>query len=117
MFITKKTYKELVELRDEWRDLAIRIHENNKCINKTSKETLQVAKEVNDDNKKISAHCKHLESEVNRLEKEIKALLAFKNYFSDLYGHGLEVANWHQNGELEPFDNFYESAEEEYENA
>ena len=37
-------------------------------------------------------------------------LTAFKEYFKDLYGQGLEVANWHQNGELEPFDNFYESA-------
>ena len=54
-------------------------------------------------------------SEVERLEKEIKALLAFKDYFSDLYGHGLEIANWHENGTLEPFDNFYESAEDEYE--
>ena len=54
-------------------------------------------------------------SEVERLEKEIKALLAFKDYFSDLYGHGLEVANWHENGELEYFDMFYESAVDEYE--
>ena len=53
--------------------------------------------------------------EVDRLEKEIKALLAFKDYFSDLYGHGLEIANWHENGTLEPFDNLYESAEDEYE--
>ena len=34
----------------------------------------------------------------------------FKEYFKDLYGQGLEIANWHQNGELEPFDSFYESA-------
>jgi hypothetical protein len=54
-------------------------------------------------------------SEVERLEKEIKALLAFKDYFSDLYGHGLEIANWHENGELEYFDTFYESAVDEYE--
>ena len=37
-------------------------------------------------------------------------LVSFKEYFKDLYGQGLEIANWHQNGELEPFDNFYESA-------
>ena len=54
-------------------------------------------------------------SEVERLEKEIKALLAFKDYFSDLYGHGLEIANWHENGEMEYFDMFYESAVDEYE--
>lgn len=38
------------------------------------------------------------------------ALVRFKKYFDELYGQGLEIANWHQNGELEPFDNFYESA-------
>lgn len=44
--------------------------------------------------------------------KEIEALKAFKAYFDDLYGKGLEVANWHRNGNLEAFDNFYESAKE-----
>ena len=29
--------------------------------------------------------------------------VSFKEYFKDLYGQGLEIANWHQNGELEPF--------------
>lgn len=47
----------------------------------------------------------------------LKALSAFKAYFDDLYGEGLEVANWHMNGATEPFDNFYDSAMEEYENA
>ncbi len=47
----------------------------------------------------------------------LNALYAFKSYFDDLYGAGLGVANWHMNGEMEPFDNFYESAMEEYENA
>ena len=37
-------------------------------------------------------------------------LKRFKECFDDLYGQGLEIANWHQNGSLEPFDNFYESA-------
>ena len=39
-----------------------------------------------------------------------KALSAFKECFDDLYGQGLEIINWHMNGETEPFDNFYESA-------
>ena len=42
--------------------------------------------------------------------RERLQLVSFKEYFKDFYGQGLEVANWHQNGELEPFDNFYESA-------
>lgn len=37
-------------------------------------------------------------------------LKRFKEYFDEMYGKGLEVANWHENGNLEPFDNFYESA-------
>lgn len=46
---------------------------------------------------------------------EIERLQAFKHYFDELYGKGLEVANWHLNGNTEPFDNFYESALEEME--
>lgn len=41
---------------------------------------------------------------------ELEAVKRFKQYFDELYGEGLEVANWHQNGELESFDNFYDSA-------
>lgn len=48
--------------------------------------------------------------------ESLKALSGFKEYFDNLYGEGLEVANFHMNGNLEPFDNFYNSAMEEYEN-
>ena len=44
------------------------------------------------------------------MKLNVNQLSRFKQYFDELYGQGLEVANWHQNGELEPFDNFYESA-------
>lgn len=58
----------------------------------------------------------HIFNLQNRLEKsliEVNGLKAFYNYFAELYGEGLEIANWHQNGDLEPFDNFFESAESE----
>lgn len=42
-------------------------------------------------------------------------LLRFKEYFDELYGQGLEVANWHMNRDTEPFDSFYDSAIEEME--
>ena len=48
-----------------------------------------------------------------KAEKDSDKLRAFKSYFDELYGEGLEVANYHLNGALEPFDNFYESALEE----
>jgi len=53
-----------------------------------------------------------LMADVDRVIAEYKQLQAFYNYFSKLYGQGLEIANWHQNGDLELFDNFFESAEE-----
>lgn len=43
------------------------------------------------------------------IEMAIEAL-RFKAYFDALYGTGLEIANWHKNGALEPFDTFYENA-------
>lgn len=47
----------------------------------------------------------------------LKSLSAFKLYFDSLYGEGFEVVNYHMNGATEPFDNFYDSAMEESENA
>lgn len=41
---------------------------------------------------------------------EMEKLVAFKEYFDALYGQGLQIANWHMNGDLEPFDSFYEEA-------
>ena len=45
----------------------------------------------------------------------LKAHAAFKECIDTLYGIGLDVVGWHENGALEPFDNFYESAIKEYE--
>ena|SRR6185437_15316013 len=53
------------------------------------------------------------ESIKNQIEKEVAPYEAFYVYFKELYGQGLQVANWHQNGELEPFDSFFEEAEHE----
>lgn len=50
------------------------------------------------------------------MNEEFLNLKKFKEYFDQLYGKGLYVANWHMNGNLEPFDNFYESAIENLKN-
>ena len=42
--------------------------------------------------------------------EECREAKRFKEYFDELYGIGLEVANWHQDGNTEPFDNFYDAA-------
>ena len=34
----------------------------------------------------------------------------FYEYWADLYGTGLEIANWHLNGSMKPFDNFFDAA-------
>ena len=47
--------------------------------------------------------------------REIKRLNAFKEYWDELYGTGLEISKWHLNGDTEPFDNFYDAAMEEME--
>ena len=51
--------------------------------------------------------------QIHQKNEEIKQLKGFYNYFSGLYGKGLEVAYWHGNGDLEPFETFFDSAEEE----
>lgn len=54
-----------------------------------------------------------LQDKVEQQQQEIERLKAFHDYFRELYGEGLEVANWHLNGDLEPFDDIFNSAEEE----
>ena len=41
---------------------------------------------------------------------ELKKYKRFQEYFDDLYGQGLEIANWHLNGNTEPFESFYDRA-------
>ena len=60
------------------------------------------------------ANVKGFTEQVEALSREIKALRAFKEYWDELYGQGLTVAGWHENGAYEDFDNFYDCAEMEY---
>ena len=53
---------------------------------------------------------KQLQSTNAKLCEEIAELKRFKQYFDELYGIGLEVANWHLNGTLESLDKFIDSA-------
>ncbi|EZH67920.1 hypothetical protein DH09_08350 [Bacillaceae bacterium JMAK1] len=41
----------------------------------------------------------------------------FHAYYEGLYEQGLGVSNWHLNGDIEPFDRFFEAAEEEMKGA
>lgn len=42
--------------------------------------------------------------------EEFRQAMRFKEYFMELYDEGLEVANWHKNGDLEPLVNFIDEA-------
>jgi len=53
-----------------------------------------------------------LAEKIKMQSSELENLRKFYSYFRELYGEGLEVANWHKNGDLEPFDNLFDSAEE-----
>lgn len=44
-------------------------------------------------------------------QEELEGLRAFYKYMMDLYGQDLGVSNWHQNGDIEPLDNFLDSAD------
>lgn len=42
--------------------------------------------------------------------EELQQAINFKKYFMELYNEGLEVANWHENRDLEPLVNFIDAA-------
>lgn len=102
----------IARIESQWLHLAscIKSEEEVRAIMKDCMKpmVMQLTNEIMDEAEK-----KILAATVD-LTREITALRAFKNYFDSLYGKGLEVANFHLNGELEPFDDFYESAIVEY---
>ena len=55
-----------------------------------------------------------LREKLEAVEEKRDAYKRAKEYWDSLYGQGLEIAKWHMNGKTEPFDNFWESAEDEY---
>lgn len=63
----------------------------------------------------LAAELSETKAKLEELSKKNAALKAYKDYFSDCYGQGYEVANYHLNGDLEPLDTFLDSAEAEYE--
>ncbi len=63
----------------------------------------------------LAAELSETKAKLEELNKENTALKAYKDYFTDCYGQGYEVANYHLNGDLEPLDTFLDSADAEYE--
>ena len=47
--------------------------------------------------------CHEAADKIDRLERVVREI------WESLYGQNMQVANWHQNGELEPMDTFFES--------
>lgn len=93
-----------VETYNEYAEKCERLTERNEILEAKNKVNDRVGRELT----------KALE-ENERLTAENERLRAFKQYFDDLYGTYLYVDGWHENGALEPFDNFYESALQEME--
>ena len=54
-----------------------------------------------------------LRNENASLRTEVEALVIFKNRFEGLYRQGVGLSDWHMNGAIEPYDNFYEAALDE----
>ena len=63
------------------------------------------------DDKVKSINCQNVDEYNKKLiVADLKALSTFKEYFDELYGKGLEIENWHLNGDTQPFDDFYDEA-------
>lgn len=62
----------------------------------------------------LAAELSETKAKLEECSKENTALKAYKDYFTDCYGQGYEVANYHLNGDLEPLDSFIDGAQQEY---
>ena len=51
-----------------------------------------------------------LQAQVTRAKEVLRKVREALDYWRELYGIGLEVLNWHMNGDIETFDSFYDSS-------
>lgn len=97
----------------------VRINDNqNKEIEQLSEklgESLEESTELSLKQFELEDTIKKLNKEIEQLKSEFEQSVKFKEYFIELYNQGLEIANWHLNGDLEPLTNFIDSACEEAE--
>lgn len=114
------TKQEAIEILEEVKELDDTMYAYNPVYMNALDIAISALKEVQlyKDNKLClipedvySRQCSELDAykEIGTVE-ECREAKRFKEYFDELYGIGLEVANWHQNGDTEPFDNFYDAA-------
>ena len=105
--MSQLTKKELQKRIDDF-EKGIKFWENRKNLNDSKVIKKNCDSNIQKAEEQIAIH----KLALAQLEEknELKSLKEFKSYFEDLYGQGLEVANWHQNGDTEPFDSFFESA-------
>ena len=114
------TKQEAIEILEEVKELDDTMYAYNPAYMNALDMAIEALKEIQlyKDNKLClipedvySRQCSELDAykEIGTVE-ECREAKRFKEYFDELYGIGLEVANWHQNGNTEPFDNFYDAA-------
>ena len=114
------TKQEAIEILEEVKELDDTMYAYNPAYMNALDMAISALKEIQlyKDNKLCliptdvySRQCSELDAykEIGTVE-ECREAKRFKEYFDELYGIGLEVANWHQNGNTEPFDNFYDAA-------
>lgn len=107
----KKALKEYIEFADfeyiEYTSIRLDVLENAlDLINRQEAENEKNENIIRIADKTIET----FKAENESLKAEVERLKRFKNYFDDLYGQSLQVADWHLNGNLEPLDNFIDSA-------
>lgn len=110
----KDNKKPTGELFNAIHELVCEVKENDKlkAENEQYKSALTTWNNTNNEMLKFN---QELKDKIEQLKAELEQLSKFKEYFMELYNQGLEVSNWHLNGDLEPLTNFIDSALEEAE--
>lgn len=118
MMSNKEAYENLKILVNRWQNdedmysdtMEIEIDEEFMQSIYTAKSALGAIEQYRWERDVAIHQLRELGLELGQKVDDVKKAIGFKKYFDELYGEGLEVANWHLNGDLEPFDTFYESA-------
>lgn len=121
---------EICNAKDELKHSYLKQHDSRKGYEKIkaeneeykkrldTKETILVLQEttmsmLSSDKDTLIDKVNEQNKEIERLKAELEQSAKFKEYFMNLYDQGLEVSNWHLNGDTEPLTIFIDSALEQ----
>ncbi len=104
-YYSQEAYESLLYSKQEWREKYEKLLQDSY---ETSRLAFNNVNRLMEQRNKANDECESLQEQLNQAIGLLKMSERFISAIMKFYGQGLQVTNWHQNGDAEPWDNFFD---------